>query len=57
MNMQLTQVLFGALVLSLVHVPMPNHWVPVVMVSKIENWTRGETLGKFKSPCVAIDWV
>ena len=44
MNMQLTQVLFGALVLSLVHVPMPNHWVPVVMVSKIENWTRGESL-------------
>ena len=55
MNMQLMQVLFGALVLSLYR--MPNHWVPVVMVSKIENWTHGETLGKFKSPCVAIDWI
>lgn len=45
MDMQLIQVLFGALVLSVVHAPMPNHWIPIVLVSKAENWTRGETLG------------
>lgn len=45
MDMQLIQVLFGALVLSVVHAPMPNHWIPIVVVSKAENWTRGETLG------------
>jgi len=45
MDMQLMQVLFGALVLSVVHAPMPNHWIPIVVVSKSENWTRGETLG------------
>ncbi len=45
MDMQLMQVLFGALVLSVVHAPMPNHWIPIVVVSKAENWTRGETLG------------
>ena len=45
MDLQLMQVLFGALVLSVVHAPMPNHWIPIVVVSKAENWTRGETLG------------
>ena len=45
MNLQLMQVLFGALILSVVHAPMPNHWIPIVVVSKAENWTRGETLG------------
>ena len=45
MNLQLMQVLFGALILSVVHAPMPNHWIPIVLVSKAENWTRGETLG------------
>ena len=45
MDMLLMQVLFGALVLSVVHALMPNHWIPIVVVSKAENWTRGETLG------------
>ncbi|MDI6885733.1 MAG: methyltransferase domain-containing protein [archaeon] len=30
MNMQLMQVLFGALILSGLHVPIPNHWIPMV---------------------------
>ncbi len=45
MDMQLMQVLFGALVLSVAHAPMPNHWIPIIVVSKAENWTRRETLG------------
>jgi len=45
MNLQLMHVLFGALVLSVAHAPMPNHWIPIVVVSKAENWTHGETLG------------
>ncbi|MCK4732453.1 MAG: hypothetical protein KAT65_08345 [Methanophagales archaeon] len=45
MDMQLMHVLFGALVLSVAHAPMPNHWIPIVVVSKAENWTHGETLG------------
>ena len=38
------QVLAGALILSVVHGLMPDHWIPLVAVSKIEKWSRRESL-------------
>jgi hypothetical protein len=38
------QVLAGALILSVIHGVMPDHWIPLVAVSKTEKWSRRETL-------------
>ncbi len=40
----MTQVLFGSLVLSLIHAAIPNHWLPILAVSRAEGWGRSETL-------------
>jgi len=31
-------------VLSIIHASIPNHWVPLVAISKAQNWSRNETL-------------
>ncbi len=36
-------VAFGALILSIVHAVMPDHWIPLVMISRTENWSKKET--------------
>lgn len=38
------QVIIGSLLLSLVHASIPNHWLPIVAISRTEKWTRVETL-------------
>ncbi len=38
------QLFLGSLLLSLVHAAIPNHWLPVVVVGKAEQWTMNETL-------------
>lgn len=38
------QIFIGSLILSLIHVLIPNHWVPLVTVSKTEKWSRNQTL-------------
>jgi len=38
------QIVSGSLLLSLVHATIPNHWLPIVAISKTENWTMRETL-------------
>ncbi|MEX0967148.1 MAG: hypothetical protein WD077_07910 [Bacteroidia bacterium] len=38
------EVIVGSLVLSLVHAAIPSHWLPVVAISKTENWSLRETL-------------
>jgi len=40
----LLQVLLGSLVLSLIHASIPNHWLPLVAVSKAQRWNHGEAL-------------
>lgn len=40
----LIQILIGGFVLSVVHASIPNHWMPLVAISKTENWSRNETL-------------
>ena len=42
--MSSSQVLAGALILSVIHGVMPDHWIPLVAVSKTEKWSRRESL-------------
>jgi nickel/cobalt transporter (NicO) family protein len=38
------QIFLGSLVLSLIHGMIPNHWIPLVVISKAEKWNIRETL-------------
>lgn len=38
------QIIIGSLILSVTHALIPNHWFPLVAISKSEKWTRRETL-------------
>lgn len=38
------QIFIGSLFLSLIHVLIPNHWVPLVTVSKTEKWSQNRTM-------------
>ncbi len=38
------QVFIGSLVLSLIHASIPNHWIPLIAISKTEKWSQKETL-------------
>lgn len=41
--MDMIQVLLGALLLSVIHALMPDHWIPLVMIGRTEKWSRVET--------------
>jgi hypothetical protein len=41
---QMLQLLLGSALLSLLHALIPNHWVPLVTVSRAEGWNRRESL-------------
>jgi nickel/cobalt transporter (NicO) family protein len=38
------QILIGSLILSVTHALIPNHWFPLVAVSRTEKWSRTESL-------------
>lgn len=38
------QIFIGSLFLSLIHVLIPNHWLPLVTVSKAEKWSQNRTI-------------
>ncbi|MFA6126322.1 MAG: hypothetical protein WC699_03360 [Bacteroidales bacterium] len=38
------QIFFGSLILSLIHALIPNHWIPLIAISKTEKWTQRQTL-------------
>jgi nickel/cobalt exporter len=38
------QIFIGSVVLSLVHALIPNHWIPLIAISKTEKWTERQTL-------------
>jgi nickel/cobalt transporter (NicO) family protein len=40
----LIQVLFGSLLLSIIHAFIPNHWLPLVAVAKAQRWKHSEAL-------------
>ncbi|MBU2493308.1 MAG: hypothetical protein KJ571_11840 [Bacteroidetes bacterium] len=41
----LSQIIIGAFLLSIVHASIPNHWIPLVALSKSEKWNEKVTLG------------
>lgn len=43
--MDIIHLFIGALILAMIHGVMPDHWIPLVMVSEVEKWGKGETLG------------
>ncbi len=41
----LVHIITGALLLSIVHASIPNHWIPLVALSKSEKWSEKFTMG------------
>ncbi len=39
----MTEIIFGSLLLSLIHASIPNHWLPLISIGKAENWTLRQT--------------
>jgi len=38
------QIFIGSLVLSFIHALIPNHWLPLIVVGKTEQWTKSQTI-------------
>jgi nickel/cobalt transporter (NicO) family protein len=38
------QLFLGSLLLGLIHPLFPNHWIPLIAISKAEKWTNKETI-------------
>jgi len=38
------QIFLGSLVLGLIHPLFPNHWIPLIAISKTEKWSTKETV-------------
>lgn len=38
------QIFIGSLILGLIHPFFPNHWIPLIAISKTEKWTTKETV-------------
>jgi nickel/cobalt transporter (NicO) family protein len=38
------QIFLGSLVLGLIHPLFPNHWIPLIAISKTEKWSNKETV-------------
>ena len=45
MTSELIQIIIGAFLLSLLHASIPNHWLPLVALSKSEKWNERSALG------------
>jgi nickel/cobalt exporter len=43
LNSDIISIIIGGLVLSVLHALIPNHWLPVLAISRKENWTLGQT--------------
>jgi uncharacterized membrane protein len=41
----LSQIILGTFLLSVVHASIPNHWIPLVALSKAEKWNGKSTMG------------
>ena len=37
-------IIISSLVLSLIHATIPNHWLPLVAIGKVERWNKSTTL-------------
>lgn len=38
------QIFLGSIVLGLIHPLFPNHWIPLIAISKVEKWSNRETI-------------
>jgi len=38
------QIFIGSLILGLIHPLFPNHWLPLIAISKTEKWTNRESI-------------
>ena len=38
------QIIINSVVLSLIHAIIPNHWLPLVAIGKVERWNKSTTL-------------
>lgn len=38
------QLFLGSMLLGLIHPLFPNHWIPLIAISKAEKWTNKETI-------------
>jgi nickel/cobalt transporter (NicO) family protein len=38
------EIFSGSLILSVIHALIPNHWIPLIAISKAEKWSKKETL-------------
>jgi len=38
------QIFIGSFILSTIHALIPNHWLPLISIGKVEKWTQIETL-------------
>jgi len=38
------EIFSGSLILSMIHALIPNHWIPLIAISKTEKWSKKETL-------------
>ena len=43
LSSDIVSIIVGSLVLSVLHALIPNHWLPVLAISRKENWTLGQT--------------
>jgi sulfite exporter TauE/SafE len=38
------QIIISSFILSIIHAAIPNHWLPLVALGKVEKWNKGTTL-------------
>lgn len=38
------QIILGSILLTVIHAFVPNHWIPLLAIGKVEHWSRRETL-------------
>lgn len=43
LSSDIVSIVVGSLVLSVLHALIPNHWLPVLAISRKENWTLNQT--------------
>ena len=43
LNSDIVSIILGSMVLSVLHALIPNHWLPVLAISRKENWTLYQT--------------
>ena len=43
-NPDMLSILAGAFLVSVAHAILPDHWLPLILISRAEKWSQAETL-------------